>query len=465
MFCNIFNEDSKVTKFMWYLLKLISILLLLELPLNTLVHRVGNAKNISSYNNFFSFSSFEDITNKRIHNINYSFHNSLLLSNENKELSEFKINLLHTNIFNNFTFSKIKHDSVYTLTKTILPKEIIWVPGVIWRQQFITVQNKKGYSIFPVNLLEINNKSLKVILKPITSNFNGQVGTSSLEKIAKEWQVIAAINGGFFNRNNKLPLGAIRQNNNWLSSPILERGAVGWNENGQFFIDNLSLEETLIMSNGKQITIQCLNSGYIQAGISRYTSEWGKDYMSFSNNEIIVSVQNDKVIGKQKSKNIKQSYNIPDNGYLLVIRKKIFKSNLFSIGNKLKIRSDTVPKKFNKLSHILGAGPLLINNGFISLNTQDEKFTKSFQKQKASRSAIGITSKEKIILVTVHNSTNSKGVNLNEMAQIMQKLGSISALNLDGGGSTSLVLGGYLVDRFPPTAAKVHNGIGVFISQ
>ena len=150
---------------------------------------------------------------------------------------------------------------------------------------------------------------------------------------------------------------------------------------------------------------------------------------------------------------------------MLVIRKKIFKSDLFFIGSTLKIESKTVPKKFNQLSHILGGGPLLINDGSISLNVKDEKFTKSFQKQKASRSAIGITNKDKTILVTVHNSINSNGVNLNEMAQIMQKLGSINALNLDGGGSTSLVLGGRLIDRFPVTAAKIHNGIGVFITQ
>ena len=438
-----------MTRFIWYSFKLISILLLLELPFNILIPRVGDAKDTSSCNNLIS-SSLPDpdgSLNEIINNINY-FNTSLLKANNS-----------------NLVFSKIKHNRVYILAKTILPKEIVWVPGVIWRQQFITVKNKKGYNIFPVNLLEIDNKSSKVVLRPITSNLNGQIGTSSLEEIAKKWRVVAAINGGFFNRNNRLPLGAIRHNNDWLSSPILGRGAVGWNENGKFFIDHLSLKEFLILNNGERISIQSLNSGYIQAGISRYTKEWGERYETISNNEIIISIKNNKVVKKQKSKEIKQKYYIPNDGYLLVIRKKNFKSDLFFIGSTLKIESKTVPKKFNQLSHILGGGPLLINDGSISLNVKDEKFTKSFQKQKASRSAIGITNKDKTILVTVHNSINSNGVNLNEMAQIMQKLGSINALNLDGGGSTSLVLGGRLIDRVPVTAAKIHNGIGVFITQ
>ena len=269
-----------MTRFIWYSFKLISILLLLELPFNILIPRVGDAKDTSSCNNLIS-SSLPDpdgSLNEIINNINY-FNTSLLKANNS-----------------NLVFSKIKHNRVYILAKTILPKEIVWVPGVIWRQQFITVKNKKGYNIFPVNLLEIDNKSSKVVLRPITSNLNGQIGTSSLEEIAKKWRVVAAINGGFFNRNNRLPLGAIRHNNDWLSSPILGRGAVGWNENGKFFIDHLSLKEFLILNNGERISIQSLNSGYIQAGISRYTKEWGERYETISNNEIACTASHIKAI-------------------------------------------------------------------------------------------------------------------------------------------------------------------------
>ena len=39
----------------------------------------------------------------------------------------------------------------------------------------------------------------------------------------------------------------------------------------------------------------------------------------------------------------------------------------------------------------------------------------------------------------------------------------VDALNLDGGSSTTLYLGGQILDRPPSTAARVHNGIGVFL--
>jgi len=49
------------------------------------------------------------------------------------------------------------------------------------------------------------------------------------------------------------------------------------------------------------------------------------------------------------------------------------------------------------------------------------------------------------------------------MAQILQQLGAINALNLDGGSSTTLYLGGQIIDRPPNSAARIHNGIGIFL--
>jgi len=47
----------------------------------------------------------------------------------------------------------------------------------------------------------------------------------------------------------------------------------------------------------------------------------------------------------------------------------------------------------------------------------------------------------------------------------MQQLGCVDALNLDGGSSTSLYLGGQLLNPSPRTAARVHNGLGVFLKK
>ncbi|MGH2415890.1 MAG: phosphodiester glycosidase family protein, partial [Microcystaceae cyanobacterium] len=114
--------------------------------------------------------------------------------------------------------------------------------------------------------------------------------------------------------------------------------------------------------------------------------------------------------------------------------------------------------------HILGAGPLLIQNRQIVLNAEAEKFSQAFQQQAASRSAIAITERGNLMLVAVHDRVGGRGATLQEHAQILQHLGAVDALNLDGGSSTSLYLGGQLIDRYPVTAARVNNGIGILIS-
>jgi exopolysaccharide biosynthesis protein len=65
--------------------------------------------------------------------------------------------------------------------------------------------------------------------------------------------------------------------------------------------------------------------------------------------------------------------------------------------------------------------------------------------------------------VTVHDRASGNGPTLAEMAQIIQQLGGLDALNLNGGSSTSLYLEGQLIDRASATAARVHNAIGISI--
>lgn len=58
------------------------------------------------------------------------------------------------------------------------------------------------------------------------------------------------------------------------------------------------------------------------------------------------------------------------------------------------------------------------------------------------RTAIGITKHNTLLLVTVDGRQPgfSEGVSLNELAQLMIELGAVQALNLDGGGSTTMAI-------------------------
>jgi hypothetical protein len=342
-------------------------------------------------------------------------------------------------------------------------KDITWASGLRWQQRFV----KLGTDRFPVVSLEVNPHKFGLILKPIWTNPDTLTGTAPLIQTAQRYLAVAAINGGYFNRNNKLPLGAIRRDGQWLSGPILNRGAIAWNDSGQFYFGRLTLVETLITANNLRLPILFLNSGYVQSGIARYTPVWGTTYTPLTDNEVILFVQKDQVTkqllgGKAGNTTLP----IPQDGYLLTLRGNAATTALqLPIGTTVRITSATTPADFSRYPHIVGAGPLLVQNRQIVLDAKGEKFSDAFIAEKAIRSGICTTAPGTLMITAVHNRAGGYGPSLAEHAQLMQLLGCVNALNLDGGSSTSLYLGGQLLDRSPSTAARVHNGIGIFLQQ
>lgn len=350
----------------------------------------------------------------------------------------------------------------------LIERDILWSPGLRWRQQYVSLQ---GASRFPVVWLEVNLRQPGLAVKPIWSIPNVEAlnsmslqGTAPLLKTALIWQTAAAINGGFFNRNEQLPLGAIRRDGQWLSSPILNRGAIAWNNSGQVKMGRLSLQETLVTPDGKGLPIVSLNSGYVQAGIARYTPEWGKTYTPLIDGEILIVVRNNQVAAQMPGGSLgKSAFPIPSDGYLLALRDNASAASLLAVGTNLRINSVTFPDDFSRYPNVLGAGPLLVQNRQIVLEAKAEKFSSAFIEETAARSAVGTTGSGNLIVVTVHNRVGGRGPTLAEMAGLMQQLGAVDALNLDGGSSTTLYLGGQILDRSPSSAARVHNGLGIFL--
>lgn len=332
---------------------------------------------------------------------------------------------------------------------------IQWAKGIRWRQQYISL----GQDKFAITWLEINPKQVQI--KPIWSDPKSLVGTAALGKTSSLWQASAAINAGFFNRNLTVPLGVIRRDRQWLSSPILNRGAIAWNDQGEFEIAKAVWQETIRLDSGESLPIVQLNSGYIEAGFSRYTPAWGSTYTPLSNNETVLVVENNKITNRISGGIAGQNpIPIPSQGYLLTLRGA--SAIIPSTGVEIRLDTRISPATFNRYPHVIGAGPVLLQNRQIVLDGLSENFKERFTQETALRSAIATTTSGKILLVAAHNRAGGAGPTFQELARILQQMGATDALNLDGGSSTSLYLGGQLINRSPSTAARVHNAIGIF---
>jgi hypothetical protein len=105
---------------------------------------------------------------------------------------------------------------------------------------------------------------------------------------------------------------------------------------------------------------------------------------------------------------------------------------------------------------LLQAGPLLVRNGvrLISDGTDPEgfsaaahQFDSDITRGRYPRAALGVAGELAIAVVCDGRAPDEAGLTLAELADAMVSLGARSAINLDGGGSASLVHGGRLVNR------------------
>ena len=96
----------------------------------------------------------------------------------------------------------------------------------------------------------------------------------------------------------------------------------------------------------------------------------------------------------------------------------------------------------------LAGGPVLVSRGAVNVTADQEVFFGTSIPRVHPRTAAGYTVGGDLILLVVDGRQDgSRGVDLQELAILMRNLGCVEALNLDGGGSSTLVVNGQLVNR------------------
>jgi exopolysaccharide biosynthesis protein len=98
------------------------------------------------------------------------------------------------------------------------------------------------------------------------------------------------------------------------------------------------------------------------------------------------------------------------------------------------------------VKELIGGYPMLLRHGASVLDRIDT--SSSFSVTHHPRTAVGVRPDGTVLLVAVDGrSEASGGMSLAQLTAFMQALGASDALNLDGGGSTTLALNGKVVNH------------------
>jgi len=117
--------------------------------------------------------------------------------------------------------------------------------------------------------------------------------------------------------------------------------------------------------------------------------------------------------------------------------------------------TDTVPSIYNfndiewkwwKMRTAVGGGPVLIHDGRIRITDREEQLfpNATHAGEHLPRTAMGYTRDGRLIILVIQGRTPgvAAGASLQEEAQALLELGCYEALNLDGGGSSCMLING-----------------------
>ena len=121
----------------------------------------------------------------------------------------------------------------------------------------------------------------------------------------------------------------------------------------------------------------------------------------------------------------------------------IYKDGSFKIIYEDQISADQLVK--DGVVNLLAFGPALLENGEIAVGTNEEVGQAMASNP---RTAIGIIDENHYIIVVSDGRTSeSKGLSLYQMAEVMKSYGVKTAYNLDGGGSSTLYFNGQVINK------------------
>ena len=129
----------------------------------------------------------------------------------------------------------------------------------------------------------------------------------------------------------------------------------------------------------------------------------------------------------------------------------IYKDGSFKIIYENEISADQLVK--DGVVNLLAFGPALVENGEIVVNTKSEVGQSMASNP---RTAIGIIDENHyIIIVSDGRTSESKGLSLYQMAEVMKSYGVKTAYNLDGGGSSTLYFNGQVINKPTTGGSKI----------
>ena len=321
--------------------------------------------------------------------------------------------------------------------------------GIEYAQDTKTIDGK----VVKINILRLDLTKVRL---DVVHAMDTAIGTEKTSSIAQRHNAVAAINAGFFRLDTSIfagdPSGLLLIDNKILSESIGERATLILNESAagtEAFIDRIGLVQSLNIG-GERFENVGINRQRKADDIVVYTPEFHRTTLTSGDGiEILVKGNRIKGVFDGTGSNLIPEYSfvISASGKQRDMLAKIAKLNVAVTANMKWSKLPSQLFRMKKWDAIAGV-PMLVKNGKIDVSWQEERSSKAFVDTRHPRTAVAKLHDGKFLMVTLDGrSETSAGIGLYDLAAYLLELGAVDAMNLDGGGSTTMYIDGKVVNQ------------------
>ena len=308
-----------------------------------------------------------------------------------------------------------------------------------------------GPDRWTVNVLILDPSKTKLSLGRA---FDRGVGTETPSSIAGRRGALAATNGGYFRTEGVYrgePAGILTLAGKILSEPARKRpGLAVTNAGGKtrLAVVDVDFGAETVTAKGARRRVDGVNRPRLDDELILYTPEFNRTTLTGSSGA-------EAVVAGGRVRSVRDGQgdtDIPAGGWVVSghgASRAWVLANLKE-GARVELKSHVRfrPSPPFVPEFVIGGGPRLVADGRPAAATDRGIYPEGFAAARHPRTAAGVRADGRILLVTVdgRQPEMSVGMTIAELAALLIELGAVEAVNMDGGGSTAMVVRGKVVN-------------------
>ncbi len=314
--------------------------------------------------------------------------------------------------------------------------------------------------VIEVDLQSAGDEGIELRTSSASSERGGVERTSVLAKDA-----LAGVNGDFFFTKEKSHTAGLFVRDGVLIQPPQRRSALVFSRSGRPIIGAFKAQFGALLADGSALPISGFNRAPDENEFTLYNVHARTQYdsvhaaLGFQLQRIAGQFILNDTISARVLQLRRQAWPlvIETGQWLIAAGSRAVKAHFISPGDTLQLFVRLPPAQ-RPIFEAVGGGPRILRDGSISIEYERERLSRAFAEDRHPRTAVGYTQNQSVLFLVVVDGRQpgySVGMTLEELAHFMRtQLGNFSlskenayqGLNLDGGGSSTMVVKGEVVN-------------------